>query len=84
MFDVGHVMAFRLRPHWGLLRAAALVLILGVIAVLLLLGDYREGRLESKEHACIVAGVVLVVSGILAIAATSRLWFRTLHHSSRI
>lgn len=80
MFDPGQVMAFRLRPHWGVLGWAGVIFVLGSIITALLWGEYRDGRIAAREEACLVAGITLLLVGVMVIGATSRLWFRSLYN----
>lgn len=74
----GHVPSFKIRPNYGALIGAVIVLLFGV------LGFYHfrsnPGDLDAEGRGSLLLAVCIVISGGLTIIATSRMWFRHLWH----
>lgn len=69
---------FRMRPEKGTLIAALCVLLLGVAAFF---EGYRDpGDLPAHERAKLILFVCIIISGLLLIISTGRMWFRHLWH----
>lgn len=78
MYSNGHVPMFKMRPQKGGLIAAFVVLVLGV---LFFFEAHRDpGDLAAHEHARFALAVSIVVSGLLVIISTGRMWFKHLWH----
>ncbi|MBT8042642.1 MAG: hypothetical protein HKP10_04490 [Kiritimatiellales bacterium] len=68
----------KMRPQMGYLIAALVILALGLVY-------FHEGRrdpgnLPAHDRATLVLAICIVLSGLLAIVATGRMWFRHLWH----
>ncbi len=69
---------FRMKPQAGYLWAAVIVLVLGVL--LYFEGHRDPGDLPAHRRSTLVLVISIVVSGILFIISTSRMWFKHLWH----
>lgn len=74
----GKVPMFKMRPHGGTLAAAIVVLVLGL--AFFLQGHADPGDLPAHQRANFVLVTCIVVSGLLLIISTARMWFRHLWH----
>ena len=74
----GKVPMFKMQPHKGSIVAALLVLLLGI--AFFYEGHRDPGDLPAQNRAHLALAVSVVVSGLLLIIATGRMWFRHLWH----
>ena len=74
----GKVPMFKMKPQKGTLVMAVLVLLLGVLAFI----DGRQdpGDLQAQDRAKLILAISIVVSGILFVISTARMWFKHLWH----
>ena len=74
----GRVPSFRMKPQYGTLMVAFVILVVGI------LGFYEShsdpGNLDAEKRGYLLLAICIVVSGVLIITATSRMWFRHLWH----
>ncbi len=74
----GKVPMFRMRPHKGILVTAGAVLLLGV---LFYYDGHRDpGNIPAHHRSSLGLAVAVIVSGLLFIVATGRMWFKHLWH----
>ena len=78
MYTHGKVPMFKMKPHKGSLLAAAVVLLLG--ALFFFEGHRDPGDIPAQEQSRLVFVISIVVSGLLIIIATGRMWFGHLWH----
>lgn len=78
MSAYGKVPMFKMKPHGGSLVAAIAVLILGI--AFFFEGHRDPGDLPAHDRANLFLTVSIIVSGLLSIVATGRMWFRHLWH----
>ena len=78
MHHHGKVPIFRMKPHRGSMIAAIVVLVLGLL--FFFEGRRDPGDLPAHERANLILLVSVVVSGLLFIVSTGRMWFRHLWH----
>jgi len=81
--NTGRAYLFRLRPRWGFLIAAVFVLVAGGLGALQLMESVRYGDLDAGNQGRLVWAGTIVVSGLLFIISTSRMWFTHLWHRRR-
>ncbi len=74
----GKVPMFKMKPQAGTLWLAMIILALG--GVVFLDGHKDPGDIPAHGRANIILVISIVVSGILLIIATSRMWFKHLWH----
>ncbi len=78
MHGHGKVPMFKMRPQMSTLIASIVVLALG----LLFFYDGRKdpGDLPAHDRANAVLAISIVISGVLFIISTGRMWFKHLWH----
>ena len=69
---------FRMKPQPGYLAGAIVTLLLGVL--LFFEGRRDPGDIPAHERANLILLVSIVISGLLFIIATSKMWFKHLWH----
>ncbi len=74
----GKVPMFRMRPQKGTLIAAVCVLVLG--AMFFFEAHRDPGDLPAHDRAKLILAGSIVVSGLLIIISTGRMWFSHLWH----
>lgn len=74
----GHVPSFRMKPRYGTLIVAVLVLLVGIMGFYDAHND--PGNLDAQSRGKLLLAVCIVIFGVLVIIATSRMWFRHLWH----
>ncbi len=74
----GKVPMFKMRPQGGTLWLAVFVLLFGAIAFFD--GHKDPGDIAAQDRSNLVLTLSIVISGILMILATSRMWFKHLWH----
>ena len=74
----GRVPSFRIKPRYGLLITAAVVLLFGVLGYYQALSD--PGKTAMEQRGLLMLAVCIIVAGVLVIMGTARLWFRHLWH----
>ncbi len=74
----GKVPMFRMKPQRGTLWMAISVIILGAVAFFN--GHTDPGDIPAQDRGHAFLAVSIVVSGVLLIVATSRMWFKHLRH----
>lgn len=78
MHGHGKVPMFKMKPDMGPLIGAVVVLLLGA---LILLEAYRDvGNIPAQNRAKLIFTISIIVSGILLIVSTGRMWFKHLWH----
>ena len=78
MHNNGRVPMFKMRPHRGTLILSICVLALGVLFYLQ--GKSDPGNLPAHRRAEFILTLSIVISGLLFILATARMWFKHLWH----
>jgi len=78
MNNFGKVPMHKMKPNKGFLIAAAIVLVLGVL--FFVEGHRDPGDIPAHERSNMILAVAVVLSGILFIVATGRMWFKHLWH----
>lgn len=74
----GKVPMFKMKPHKGSLLAAAVVLLFGVLFYFE--GHRDPGDIPAQERSKLILALSIVISGVLLIIATGRMWFAHLWH----
>lgn len=74
----GKVPMFKMKPHKGSLLAAAVVLLFGVLFYFE--GHRDPGDIPAQERSKLILALSIVISGLLTIIATGRMWFSHLWH----
>ena len=74
----GRVPMFKMKPQRGTLWLAIVAFLVGVVAFFD--GHRDPGDIAAHDRANAFLAVAVVVSGILMIIATSRMWFKHLWH----
>ncbi len=74
----GKVPMFKMKPQRGTLVAAAVVLLLGIS--FFFEGHRDPGDIPAHNRANLALAVSIVVSGLLVIISTGRMWFTHLWH----
>lgn len=74
----GKVPMFKMRPHKGTLIAALVVLVLG--AWFFFEGHQDPGDIPARERGNLILAIAIVLSGLLLIISTGRMWFSHLWH----
>lgn len=74
----GKVPMFKMKPQRGTLWLAIIILLLGCVTFLD--GHKDPGDVPAQDRANIVLTLSIIISGILLIIATSRMWFKHLWH----
>ncbi|WP_136083136.1 hypothetical protein [Pontiella desulfatans] len=69
---------FRMKPNKGTLAIAIVVLLLGVL--FFFEGHRDPGDIPAHERANLLLAISVVVSGLLFIVSTGRMWFKHLWH----
>jgi hypothetical protein len=69
---------FKMRPQRGMLWVSVVILLIGVIAFWD--GHQDPGDIAAQDRSNIFLVVSIVLSGVLIIVATSRMWFKHLWH----
>ncbi|VGO17648.1 hypothetical protein PDESU_06249 [Pontiella desulfatans] len=78
MHGHGKVPMFRMKPNKGTLAIAIVVLLLGVL--FFFEGHRDPGDIPAHERANLLLAISVVVSGLLFIVSTGRMWFKHLWH----
>jgi hypothetical protein len=78
MYTHGKVPMFKMKPHKGSLLAAVVVLVLGIM--FFFEGHRDPGDLPAQERSKFIFVLSIVISGLLVIVATARMWFAHLWH----
>lgn len=69
---------FKMKPNMGALIAALVVFLLGA---LILYEAHRDpGNIPAQSRAKLIFTISIVISGILLIISTGRMWFKHLWH----
>jgi len=74
----GKVPMFKMRPHKGTMVAAICVLLLGIL--FLFEGHRDPGDIPAQDRAHLVFMLSIIISGLLLIVSTGRMWFSHLWH----
>ncbi|AKJ65380.1 hypothetical protein [Kiritimatiella glycovorans] len=74
----GKVAMFRLRPNYGLLLFALIVLLLGLFGYAEMQREAETGNIDAQGRARLILVITVIICGISVIVATARLWFRHL------
>jgi len=74
----GKVPMFKMRPLKGMLIAAVCVLVLGLLSFFE--GHRDPGNLTAHQDANLILAICIIISGLLIITATGRMWFGHLWH----
>ena len=74
----GKVPMFKMRPQRGTLWLAICVFLLGVLAFYE--GHRDPGDIAAQNRSNLALALSIVVSGVLLIISTSRMWFKHLWH----
>ncbi len=78
MISHGNVPMFKMKPHMGSLIAAIVVLLLGI--AFYFDGHRDPGNIPAHNRAKLILTISIVISGLLLIVSTARMWFAHLHH----
>lgn len=78
MHTHGKVPMFKMKPHKGSLIASIIVLLLGV--GFFFDGHRDPGNIPAHDRANLILMGSIVISGLLFIVATGRMWFTHLWH----
>ena len=78
MHGNGRVPMFKMRPHTGTLVAGIAILVLGL--TFFLEGRSDPGDIPGQRRADLILVISIVISGLLFIVATARMWFKHLWH----
>ena len=76
--NYGKVPMYKMKPHKGFLVAALVILALGLL--FFFEGHRDPGDIPAHERANMVLVAAVVVSGLLFIVSTGRMWFKHLWH----
>ena len=74
----GKVPMFKMRPHKGTMLAAIVILLLG--ALFCYDGHRDPGDIPAHDRANLILAISIVISGLLLIISTGRMWFTHLWH----
>ena len=74
----GKVPMYKMKPNQGFLMAALLVLLLGLL--FFYEGRRDPGDIPAHNRANLMLAVSIVISGLLFIVSTGRMWFKHLWH----
>ena len=74
----GKVPMYKMKPNRGFLMAALLVLLLGLL--FFYEGRRDPGDIPAHNRANLMLAVSIVISGLLFIVSTGRMWFKHLWH----
>lgn len=74
----GKVPMFKMKPQRGTLWLAIIVLLVGFAAYMD--GHKDPGNISAQDSSQAIFAVTIVISGILLIISTSRMWFKHLWH----
>ncbi len=69
---------FKMRPQRGTLWLAIFILLLGALAFYD--GHRDPGNISAQDRSKFVLALSVIVSGVLFIVSTSRMWFKHLWH----
>ncbi|MDF7822956.1 hypothetical protein P4B35_02945 [Pontiellaceae bacterium B12227] len=69
---------FKMRPNMGTLTMAIVVLLLG--ALFLYDGHRDPGDIPAHNRSNLIFAISVVISGLLFILSTGRMWFKHLWH----
>ena len=69
---------FKMKPQRGTLWVSIIVLVVGALAFWD--GHQDPGNIGAQERANLFLALSIVISGVLMIIATSRMWFSHLWH----
>jgi hypothetical protein len=81
--NTGRTAVFRMRPRWGFLWLAVFVFVIGFMGVLQLKEVAAHGDIHAESRASLVWALTIILSGLLVIIATARMWFPHLWHRRR-
>jgi hypothetical protein len=69
---------FKMKPNMGALIGAVVIFLLGA---LILFDAHRDaGNIPAQDRAKLIFTISIVISGILLIISTGRMWFKHLWH----
>ncbi len=74
----GKVPMFKMKPHKGTLVSAIIVLLLG--GLFFYEGHRDPGDIPGHDRSKLILAISIVVSGLLLIISTGRMWFTHLWH----
>lgn len=74
----GKVPMFKMKPQSGTLWVSVIMLLLGAAAFFD--GHKDPGDIAAQDRSNLALALSIVVSGVLMIVATSRMWFKHLWH----
>ena len=74
----GRVPMYKMKPQQGTLWLALIILGLGVVAFFE--GHRDPGDIPAHERSNAILAVTIVISGMLLIISTGRMWFKHLWH----
>jgi hypothetical protein len=74
----GRVPMFKMKPQRGTLWLAIIILLIGVVAYFD--GHKDQGNITAAERSNLILTLSIILSGILIIISTSRMWFKHLWH----
>jgi hypothetical protein len=78
MHGLGQVPMFKMKPNKGTLIGALVVFLLGA---LVFFEAHRDvGNIPAQERAKLFFAIAIVISGVLLIVSTGRMWFKHLWH----
>ncbi|MDF7799648.1 hypothetical protein P4C99_09230 [Pontiellaceae bacterium B1224] len=69
---------FKMRPNMGALTGALVVFLLG--ALIFYEGHRDPGNIPAQDRSKLIFTISIVISGILLIVSTGRMWFKHLWH----
>jgi hypothetical protein len=69
---------FKMKPQRGTLWLAVVIFMLGILSFFD--GHKDPGDIAAQDRSNLVLAIAVVVSGVLIIISTSRMWFKHLWH----
>ncbi len=76
--NYGKVPMYKMKPHKGFFITAVVILILGLL--FFFEGHRDPGDIPAHERSNMVLVVAVIVSGLLFMVSTGRMWFKHLWH----
>jgi hypothetical protein len=67
-----------MKPHKGFLITAIIILVLGLL--FFYEGNRDPGDIPAHNRANLILAISVIISGLLFIVATGRMWFKHLWH----